>query len=78
MCGIIKFINYVQRNYSKSLFKHYASKTTLRMALEQKMFSKNWNEQTINNTLENFYSVWNSIKSTIKNYSKSEINLLNF
>ena len=73
MSDIVRLVNYLQSSFYKLIFRHFSAETTLKSALEQNLFSKEWTEQSVERVLESFQRVWMYSKQFLNNYINSNI-----
>ena len=73
---MIKFINFLQGKYFKSLFKHYAYSRSIKDILMSKTIDYDWSQQDVEKIISSFQAVWSKFKFKLTEYIKENISKL--
>ncbi len=75
---IIKLINFLKTNFHKSLFKHYASSTSIRDSLALNQFYNQMTNEQIIKSIELLQQVWLRLKDELIKYIRENIQSINW
>lgn len=76
--NIIELIKFFKINFHKSLFKHYASGTSIRDSLASNDFNKQLSNEKIVKSIELLQHIWLHLKGELTKYTRDYIQSVNF